>query len=251
MPVHDWSRVEDGIYHHFHNAWIIHLSESLNAGVLPPGYSALSDQRVSLTEPDIIATSFAPEDPAVSNGSGAVAVAVSPRVIMRVEAEPARRLRRRRRVVVRRDNDEHVVAIIEIVSPGNKSGKAKVRSLAEKIASYLEAGVHVLLVDLFPPTGSDPFGIQGAVWEYFGRRRYKPSMEEPLSLVSYRWAESGTKAQIEPCAVGRLLPDMPLFLTPDFSVGTPLESSYMQAFNGMGSRYRTAIDEAAASSDRV
>ncbi len=38
MPVHDWTRVEAGLFHHFHNAWITDLSKALNRGNLPPGY---------------------------------------------------------------------------------------------------------------------------------------------------------------------------------------------------------------------
>ena len=36
MPIHDWNRVEAGIFHSFHNAWITHLGEALNGGLLPP-----------------------------------------------------------------------------------------------------------------------------------------------------------------------------------------------------------------------
>lgn len=34
MAVHDWSRVKPGIFHDFHNAWITHLKETLNGGLL-------------------------------------------------------------------------------------------------------------------------------------------------------------------------------------------------------------------------
>lgn len=38
MPVHDWTRVEDGIFHDFHHAWIEEIKRSLNAGLLPGDY---------------------------------------------------------------------------------------------------------------------------------------------------------------------------------------------------------------------
>ena len=44
MPVHDWTRVSAGTFHDFHSAWIIHLKEALNNGLLPEGYYALSEQ---------------------------------------------------------------------------------------------------------------------------------------------------------------------------------------------------------------
>lgn len=37
MPVHDWSRVDSGMFHSFHTAWITHLSEALLADLFAPG----------------------------------------------------------------------------------------------------------------------------------------------------------------------------------------------------------------------
>jgi hypothetical protein len=31
MPIHDWSRVRAGMFHHFYNSWIYKLSDRLNA----------------------------------------------------------------------------------------------------------------------------------------------------------------------------------------------------------------------------
>lgn len=39
MPLHDWTRVEAGMFHSFHNAWITHLGDTLNGGLLPPDSS--------------------------------------------------------------------------------------------------------------------------------------------------------------------------------------------------------------------
>ena len=38
MPMHDWTRVEAGIYHHFHHEWISAIGRSLNRGLLPEDY---------------------------------------------------------------------------------------------------------------------------------------------------------------------------------------------------------------------
>jgi len=38
MPIHDWSRVDAGLFHDFHQAWTIELRKALNRGLLPPGY---------------------------------------------------------------------------------------------------------------------------------------------------------------------------------------------------------------------
>src|SRR3954451_3245538 len=54
MPVHDWSRVDAGIFHSFHSSWITHLMEAMNGGLLPDGYYALSEQHAGVKIPDII-----------------------------------------------------------------------------------------------------------------------------------------------------------------------------------------------------
>jgi hypothetical protein len=54
MPVHDWTRVKAGIFHDFHNAWITHLKETPNAGLLPTGYYALGEQHAGRIVTDIL-----------------------------------------------------------------------------------------------------------------------------------------------------------------------------------------------------
>ncbi len=51
MPLHDWSRVESGIFHAFHGSWITEIQIALNAGLLPADYYALaSNVRASLSQ---------------------------------------------------------------------------------------------------------------------------------------------------------------------------------------------------------
>ncbi len=44
MAIHDWQSVHAGTWHAFHVAWITHLSETLNGGILPAGYYSLPEQ---------------------------------------------------------------------------------------------------------------------------------------------------------------------------------------------------------------
>ena len=46
MPIHDWTRVDAGLFHAFHQRWISALSDALNTGVLPRDYYALAEQSV-------------------------------------------------------------------------------------------------------------------------------------------------------------------------------------------------------------
>ena len=45
MPVHDWTRVEAGIFHDFHTVWAVAIRNALNEGLLPEGYYELRRQR--------------------------------------------------------------------------------------------------------------------------------------------------------------------------------------------------------------
>ena len=54
MPVHDWSRANAWVFHHFHSTWIVHLAEKMNAGRLPKGYFAVAEQRTDLFAPDVL-----------------------------------------------------------------------------------------------------------------------------------------------------------------------------------------------------
>jgi len=44
MPIHDWSRVDAGTFHHFHRAWTIEIARALNNGLLPASHYALAEQ---------------------------------------------------------------------------------------------------------------------------------------------------------------------------------------------------------------
>jgi hypothetical protein len=46
MAIHDWTRVDPGLFHHFHQEWATSLCNALNAGKLPPDYFALVEQNI-------------------------------------------------------------------------------------------------------------------------------------------------------------------------------------------------------------
>src|SRR5437588_8957516 len=55
MPLHDWTRVPSGLFHHFHQDWSIEIARALNRGRLPKGLSALVEQRAGPRESDVLA----------------------------------------------------------------------------------------------------------------------------------------------------------------------------------------------------
>jgi hypothetical protein len=54
MPMHDWTRVEAGIFHAFHHEWVSELSRALNRGLLPSTYYALPEQVAAGFGPDVL-----------------------------------------------------------------------------------------------------------------------------------------------------------------------------------------------------
>jgi hypothetical protein len=63
MPIHDWTRVDAGLFHDFHQDWTIELRRSLNAGRLPPDYVALADQRAGGPIPDVLTFALGAAEP--------------------------------------------------------------------------------------------------------------------------------------------------------------------------------------------
>ena len=161
MPVHDWTRVDSGLFHAMHQQWIAALCNGLNAGVLPSDYFALPEQQIRGPIPDVLALHLTPKG-GESNGGG-VAVATAPprtRVVRRHEADIY--AEKADRITVRHRHGD-VVAVVEIVSPGNKASRGEFRAFVEKTAKLIRQNVHLLVIDLFPPSKRDPQGIHKAI----------------------------------------------------------------------------------------
>jgi hypothetical protein len=105
----------------------------------------------------------------------------------------------------------------------------------------IEQGIHVLLVDLLLPGNYDPRGLHGAIWETFDEEQDEIPPGQPLSLASYM-ADLLPQAHVVHLSIGDMLPEMPLFLQRHAYVLTPLEPTYMVAFQGMPSIYRSVLE---------
>jgi Protein of unknown function (DUF4058) len=78
--------------------------------------------------------------------------------------------RLQRTVVVRHTSDDRIVAMIEVLSAGNKSSRHALRSFLDKAVAALDSGVHLLLIDVHPPR--DPHGIHRALLKEIGTEDY-------------------------------------------------------------------------------
>jgi hypothetical protein len=143
-------------------------------------------------------------------------------------------------VTIRHVSNHQVVAMVEIISPGNKNNQNGLNAFVRKAREALAAGIHLLLVDLFPPSSRDPLGIHGAVWGDDCAADYVLPADKPLTCVSYVGG-AAAEAFIELVGVGDTLPDMPLFLTPDVYVLVPLQATYESAWAGMPEYWRDVL----------
>lgn len=229
MPAHDWTVPPVGLYHHFHQQWSGELCDGLNAGVLPKGFYALIDQRTIGLVPDVLALKRGPRS-RHPGGPGGVAVATTPPKARFVCQQTDREAyaARANRIAVRNPLGE-VVALIELVSPGNKDSKHAIRSFVEKATDFIGHGVNLLVVDLFPPTPRDPEGIHKAIWDELREEPFELPADKRLTVAAYSAAVPIT-AYVEPFAPGDTLPALPLFLDPGIYVLTPLEETYMRTW---------------------
>jgi Protein of unknown function (DUF4058) len=243
MPVHDWTRVDAGIFHHFHLEWIGALSRALNCGLLPPGHYALAEQITSLWEPDVLTLRGPTKGPSPEeNPPAGIALAdVPPKVEHRARADIDLYAAKAKAVVVRHTSKHQIIAVLEVVSPGNKTSRQRLRAFVDKAEQLLRAGIHLLVVDLFPPGRRDPQGIHKAIWDEFMDNEFSLAEDKPLTLAAYM---SGPcpEAFVQPTAVGLPLPDMPLFLAEGVYVPVPLEATYGSAWEAVPEFWRNVLN---------
>lgn len=245
MPMHDWTKVDAGIFHAFHHRWISAISDTLNTGKLPTDYYALPEQVAAGFGPDVLTLQCPSTDevPGVDGSGGAITTLLQSRPKARFTAQTEAEFYRRKKssIVVRHVSGDRIVAMIEIVSPGNKSNRHAFQAFVDKACELLEHRIHLLIVDPFPPGRRDPHGIHAAIWEQVNDDTFKSSADELLTLVAYE-CDLTTRAYIEPVAVGQVLPDMPLFLEPNGCVMVPLEATYTTAFSVMPARWQKVLE---------
>src|SRR5262249_18186906 len=136
MQIHDWTRVEASTFHDFHNSWITHLKEALNAGPLPPGYYAQSEQHWGRKIPDVLPLHTSDPDrvrtPPQPPEGGALAVAEAPPRVSRTLILPPSHVQLRRTLTIRHTSGHRIIALIEILSPGNKATRDALAEFVRK-----------------------------------------------------------------------------------------------------------------------
>ncbi len=151
MPIHDWTRVDAGIVHHFPLSWIAELARALSSGRLPRSYYALAEQITGSLGPDVLTLDrpVSGSLAAQSAPSGGIAVATAPpRARFHARTGVDIYARKAQAVVIRHRSGHELIAMVEIVSPGYKASQRDLAAFVQKGDQALLAGIHLVIVDL-------------------------------------------------------------------------------------------------------
>ena len=244
MQIHDWKKTPHGLFHHFHQQWSAAICDKLNTDVLPNGFYTLIEQHSAAVAQEFLTLQRHLKSAPSQRPRGGIAVAESPpktHIINRGSEAEVYAAKANKLAI--RDKLGELIAVIEIVSPGNKHSKLAIRKFVDKATELIRFGIHLLIIDLFPPSTRDPQGVHQLIWSELETDEFRLPRGKPLTLASYCCGYPLT-AFVEPVAVGGKLPDMPLFIDPDTYVPVPLAETYAATWKLCPAEFREDILEA-------
>lgn len=223
---HSWDEV--------HGGWPMELVRDLRT-LLPPGFRAAPNVHLGSSFEVDVWTYEPATAPDTDEGGTATRTALSPTLTVETD------LSEQDEYEVRIYDSEHgriLVAAIEIVSPSNKDRPATREVFVGKVATLLQQGICVSIVDLVsirqanlyaelltllghsdPSLGETPPHLYAVTL----RARKRP--KQRLSLLD---------AWFYPMPVGQPLPTLPIWLAPALRVMLPLETSYEETCRILG-----------------
>lgn len=234
MPLRDhfhppWS--EQHLWEGFHSAWVNTLVRHLNGAILPPHYRAMPQVHLGpFVETDVATFEqgppAGPASPAAAPGEGAEHAPWSPpQAVQTLEVElPAQDVFE---VQVRDERrGTRLVAVVELVSPGNKDRPEQRQAFAAKCVAYLQEQVGVVVLDVVTARHAS---MHRELLEMLARPATEMDFPD-LYCVSYKNRKRGGKWRLDlwPFAltVGAPLPTVPLWLMANLAVPLPLEATY-------------------------
>jgi hypothetical protein len=213
----------------FHGAWAEAMALLLNQELLPSQFFA--EARIQLGRLlEIDVATIEERGQQARDGDGGVAVWAPPQPTLRTalaftnpdlfEVQ-----------VLEGSEGPRLVAAIELVSPANKDRPGNRHAFAVKCASYLQAGVGLVVVDVVTPR------LANLHRELLNLLRASAPDEGPgdgsLYAAAYRGVptanETNLEAWVERLAVGAALPTLPLWIAADRSLPLDLEQTYQMA----------------------
>jgi hypothetical protein len=200
-------------WHAFYNSWATYLSAQINER-LSPGYFAEANVLYGI---EVDVAGFAEDGSAVAEAGWAqppparhVPVTSSGGV---VEVG-----------IFSRSGGPALAGAIELVSPGNKDREGTREAFVSKCATYIQAGVGLVIVDVVTERRADLHR------ELLIRLRVPGGEERGLYAAAYRPVKAGDQTALEvwheELAVGRALPTMPLWMRGGLCLPVALQSAY-------------------------
>ena len=207
----------------FHSSWATRIADRLGE-LLPSEFRAQESLKLGGgVEIDVAAL----RTPAAANGSESPKLSEwqPPRAV----TIPATFPDRFEVLVYRQFGGRHLVAAIELVSPGNKDEEATREAFAMKVASYLHEGVSVLVVDVVTERRAN---LHDEIVRLMRMPEELRLPDPPLYAAAYRPVVRENRPEIDvwvnPFNVGDVLPTMPLRLIADYFVPVELEATYTE-----------------------
>jgi hypothetical protein len=229
----------------FHAAFLIDCRRGLTA-VLPRHYGAFIEERISLVDlsgdlpqvyrPDV--TVIAAERKNTSRHDPGGVATLEP-ITIPLAFEDLEEIRHRW-IEIKRLPDRSVVAVIEVLSPTNKSGSGRAEYLEER-NDWIKQPVHLIEIDLLLGGHRLPMRRPLPAGEYF-------------ALVSR--SENRPDCEVYAWSIRRPLPIIPIPLSaPDTDVFLDLQVAFDQTFGdapyGDSIEYALPLDLPLASEDRA
>jgi hypothetical protein len=130
------------------------------------------------------------------------------------------------RILDMRD-DAQVVAVVELVSPGNKDRPEMRGAFAAKCAAYLQRGIGLIAVDIVT---TRPANLHAELVDLLRQPVVDVATDTSLQAAAHRPVRRGERNQtdvwLSPLAVGAALPVMPLPLRGAGCVPLDLDATY-------------------------
>lgn len=228
MPIHDWTRSSDAVFHGFQLSWTVEVMNRLNSGMLPRPLYAMTETLDLRPHPRLLEIPEPDETVRLPEWEDGLTDCVEhpPRT-------PVRNVDDRRQyatvIGTVRDDLHQPRAAVLWVTRQDRETPYRFEALVRWAVGAITRDIGVLVIDLFPPSKRDPQGIHKLIWDRIKDEPYELPPGKPLTLASYS-AGGIITAYVNNVGVGDPLPDMPIFLTADRYVPCPLESTYQASW---------------------
>jgi uncharacterized protein DUF4058 len=217
----------------FHSSWVTRIADDLTEHWLPPNFIAEENVHIGpMFEIDVGTferdrTVTAEEsDAAVALRNPRVWTPPAPEAVLPSVIPDTFEVR-----VLCTETGPKLVAVIELISPGNKDRDAQRRAFATKCASYLYQEVSLIIVDIVTTRRANLHNDILRVMEMDGTLNLATEIQ--LYAVAYRPLRRDGKEVIDvwrtSLTLGGPLPELPLGLGGDLVVPVNLETTYAEA----------------------